>query len=193
MEFHNMKNSPIDQQQHFVLYTSADGNIHVDVVLQDETVWVIQKAIGLFFGVKSHMITYHLKEIFRSGEFEEKVIIRKIRAVQNEGKNQVTRKLDFYNFDAVISVHYHINSYQATQFRIWAIKTLKEYIIKGFVLEDERLKHGNQIFGGDYFDEISTNSKQIRTFKRLRDTLLFKYIYEQIRIRNIENFNRVIN
>ena len=117
-----MKNSLTDQQQRFVLYSSADGNIHVDVVLQDETVWLTQKAMGLLFGVESHTITYHLKEIFRSGELDEKATTRKIRAVQNEGKRQVTRELDFYNLDAIISVGYRVNSYQATQFRIWATK-----------------------------------------------------------------------
>jgi hypothetical protein len=126
MESHIMKNSMTDQQQHFVLYSSADGNIHVDVILQDENVWLTQKAMGLLFGVESHTITYHLKEIFRSGELDEKATTRKIRAVQNEGKRQVTRELDFYNLDAIISVGYRVNSYQATQFRIWATKTLKD-------------------------------------------------------------------
>ena len=91
MELHIMKNSLTNQQQRFLLYTSADGNIHVDVVLQDETVWLTQKAMGLLFGVESHTITYHLKEIFKSGELDEKATTRKIRAVQNEGKRQVTR------------------------------------------------------------------------------------------------------
>jgi hypothetical protein len=165
MEFHNMKNSMIDQQQHFVLYTSADGNILVDVVLQDENVWLTQKAMGLLFGVESHTITYHLKEIFRSGELDEKATTRKIRAVQNEGKRQVTRNLDFYNLDAIISVGYRVNSYQATQFRIWATKTLKEYIIKGFVMDDERLKQGKR-FGKDYFEELLERIREIRASER---------------------------
>nr|CBH37076.1 hypothetical protein BSM_05530 [uncultured archaeon]CBH40092.1 hypothetical protein BSM_35710 [uncultured archaeon] len=169
-----MKNSMTNQQQRFVLYTSADGNIHVDVVLQDENVWLTQKAMGLLFGVESHTITYHLKEIFRSGELDEKATTRKIRAVQNEGKRQVTRELDFYNLDAIISVGYRVNSYQATQFRIWATKTLKEYIIKGFVLDDERLKQEGLVFGKDYLDRISINSNQIRTLEKLQDTLLPK-------------------
>ena len=160
-----MKNSMIDQQQHFVLYTSADGNILVDVVLQDENVWLTQKAMGLLFGVESHTITYHLKEIFRSGELDEKATTRKIRAVQNEGKRQVTRNLDFYNLDAIISVGYRVNSYQATQFRIWATKTLKEYIIKGFVMDDERLKQGKR-FGKDYFEELLERIREIRASER---------------------------
>jgi hypothetical protein len=142
-----MKNELANQQQHFILYTSTDGKVNVDVVLQDETVWITQKAMGQLFGVESHTITYHLKEIYKSGELDEKATTRKIRVVQNEGKRQVTRNLDFYNLDAIISVGYRVNSYQVTQFRIWATKTLKEYIIKGFVLDDERLKQGNRVFG----------------------------------------------
>ena len=160
-----MKNSMTDQQQRFVLYSSIDGNIHVDVVLQDENIWLTQKAMGLLFGVESHTITYHLKEIFKSGELDEKATTRKIRAVQNEGKRQVTRGLDFYNLDAIISVGYRINSYQATQFRIWATKTLKEYIIKGFVLDDERLKQG-KLFGKDYFEELLERIREIRASER---------------------------
>ena len=179
-----MKNSMTNQQQRFVLYSSADGNIHVDVVFQDENVWLTQKAMGLLFGVESHTITYHLKEIFRSGELDEKATTRKIRAVQNEGKRQVTRELDFYNLDAIISVGYRVNSYQATQFRIWATRTLKEYIIKGFVLDDERLKQGNRVFGKDYFYKISINSKQISTLEKLRDTLLPQLMSGEVRVKS---------
>ena len=160
-----MKNSMTDQQQRFVLYSSIDGNIHVDVVLQDENIWLTQKAMGLLFGVESHTITYHLKEIFKSGELDEKATTRKIRAVQNEGERQVARNLDFYNLDAIISVGYRVNSYQATQFRIWATKTLKEYIIKGFVLDDERLKQG-KLFGKDYFEELLERIREIRASER---------------------------
>lgn len=161
-----MKNKMINQKQHFILYTSADGKVNVDVVLQDETVWLTQKAMGQLFGVESHTITYHLKEIYKSGELDEKATTRKIRVVQNEGKRQVTRNLDFYNLDAIISVGYRVNSYQATQFRIWATKTLKEYIIKGFVLDDERLKQGNRVFGKDYFDELLERIREIRASER---------------------------
>jgi len=168
------------QQSDFLLYTSTDGQIKVDVVLQDENIWLTQKAMGLLFGVESHTITYHLKEIFRSGERNEKATTRKIRAVQNEGKRQVTRKLDFYNLDAIISVGYRVNSYQATQFRIWATKTLNKYISKGFVLDDERLKQGYRVFGKDYFDKISN---QIHTLEKLRDTLLPELMSGEVRIK----------
>jgi hypothetical protein len=161
-----MKNKLTNQQQHFILYTSMDGKVNVDVVLQDETVWLTQKAMGQLFGVESHTITYHLKEIYKSGELNEKATTRKIRVVQNEGKRQVARNLDFYNLDAIISVGYRVNSYQATQFRIWATKTLKEYIIKDFVLDDERLKQGNRVFGKDYFDELLERIREIRASER---------------------------
>ena len=111
------KNNPPDNQSNFLLYTGNDGDVNVEVFLKDENVWLTQKAMGLLFGVESHTITYHLKEIFRSGELDEKATTRKIRVVQNEGKRQVTRKLDFYNLDGIISVGYRVNSVQASQIR----------------------------------------------------------------------------
>src|SRR5690606_70862 len=108
---------------------------------------------------------YHLKEIFKSGELPEEPTIRKFRIVQMEGKREVSREVDFYNLDAIIAVGYRVNSYQATQFRIWATKTLREYIIKGFVLDDERLKQG-QRFGKDYFDELLERIREIRASER---------------------------
>jgi len=148
-----MKNLP-EKQHNFLLYTSQSGKIHIDVILLNETIWLTQKSMGTLFGVESHTITYHLKEIYKSAELEESATTRKIRVVQKEGEREVKRNVDFYNLDAIISVGYRVNSYQATQFRIWATKTLKEYIIKGFVLDDERLKQGGKLFGKDYFDEL---------------------------------------
>ncbi|NMX22234.1 cell filamentation protein Fic, partial [ANME-1 cluster archaeon GoMg4] len=159
------KRDIVKQESDFILYTSNDGDVNVEVVLKDENVWRTQKAMGLLFGVESHTITYHVKEIFKSGELDEKATTRKIRAVQNEGKRQVTRGLDFYNLDAIVSVGYRVNSYQATQFHIWATKTLKEYIIKGFVLDDERLKQGKR-FGKDYFEELLERIREIRASER---------------------------
>ena len=123
--------------------------------VKDETVWLAQKTMGQLFGVESHTITYHLKEIYKTCELDEKATTRKIRVVQTEGKREVARNLDFYNLDCIISVGYRVNSYQATQFRIWATKTLKDYIIKGFVMDDERLKQGGVVFGKDYFGELN--------------------------------------
>ncbi len=159
-------NDLIPEQSNFLLYTSKDGKVKVDVFVQDETVWLTQKAMGQLFGVESHTINYHLKEIFKSGELQEDSTTRKIRAVQTEGKRQITRELVFYSLDAIISVGYRVNSYQATQFRIWATRTLKEYVIKGFVLDDERLKQGGQVFGKDYFDELLERIREIRASER---------------------------
>jgi len=149
----------------FILYTDENGNVKVEVFIQDETVWLTQKAMGQLFGVESNTITYHLKEIYKTGELNEEATTRKVRAVQQEGKRKVSRDLDFYNLDAIIAVGYRVNSYQATQFRIWATKTLKEFIIKGFVLDDERLKQGKH-FGKDYFDELLERIREIRASER---------------------------
>jgi hypothetical protein len=117
------------------------------------------------FGVESNTITYHLKEIYKTGELEETATTRKIRVVQKEGSRDVSRDLDFYNLDAIIAVGYRVNSHQATQFRIWATKTLREFIIKGFVLDDERLKQGKR-FSKDYFDELLERIREIRASER---------------------------
>jgi len=159
-------NDLIPEQSNFLLYTTTDGKVKVDVFVQEDTVWLTQKAMGMLFGVESHTINYHLKEIFKSGELQEDSTTRKIRAVQTEGKRQISRELDFYSLDAIISVGYRVNSYQATQFRIWATRTLKEYMIKGFVLDDERLKQGGQVFGKDYFDELLERIREIRASER---------------------------
>ncbi len=145
-----MNNLP-DNKKDFILYTDANGNVKVEVFLQDETLWLTQKAIAELFGVKTHTINYHLKEIFESEELIEDSVIRKIRTTASDGKKYMT---NFYNLDAIIAVGYRVNSKQATQFRIWATKTLREYIIKGFVLDDERLKQAKASFGKDYFDEL---------------------------------------
>ena len=170
-----MKKSQIPEKQtDFLLYTDADGKIKVQVFVKDETVWLTQKAIRQLFSVESHTITYHLKKIFSSGELDEEATTRKIRAVQNEGKRQVTRELDFYSLDAIISVGYRVNSYQATQFSIWTTQTLKEFIIKGFVLDDERLKQGNQVFGKNYFDEL------LECIREKRDLILPKLMSNEV-------------
>lgn len=159
-------NDLIPEQSGFLLYKSNDGAVKVDVLVQEDTVWLTQKAMGILFGVESHTINYHLKEIFKSGELQENSTTRKIRAVQTEGNRQITRELVFYSLDAIISVGYRVNSYQATQFRIWATRTLKEFVIKGFVLDDERLKQGGRIFGKDYFEELLERIREIRASER---------------------------
>ena len=129
------KNLPTNQTN-FLLYTGNDGKINVEVFLKDETVWLTQKAMSELFGVQIPAVNKHLKNIFESGELEENSVISILETTASDGK---TYKIKYYNLDAIISVGYRVNSYQATQFRIWATRTLKEFIIKGFVLDDERL------------------------------------------------------
>jgi hypothetical protein len=148
-----------------LLYSTANGTVKVEVLYEDETFWLSQKRMAELFGVESHTITYHLKEIFKSGELDENSTTRKIRAVQKEGNREVAREIDFYNLDTVIAVGYRVNSLHATKFRIWATKTLKEFIIKGFVLDDERLKQGKR-FGQDYFTELLERIREIRASER---------------------------
>ena len=150
----------------FLLYTGNDGKVNVEVFLKDETVWLTQKAMAELFGVKIPAVSKHLSNIFENGELEKEATVSILETVQNEGSRQVRRKVEFYNLDAIISVGYRVNSYQATQFRIWATRALKEYIIKGFVLDDERLKQGNQVFGKDYFDELLERIREIRASER---------------------------
>jgi hypothetical protein len=161
-----------DQLNKFILYTTPTGEVRVDVLLENETVWLTQKAMGQLFGVESNTITYHLKEIYLSNELQEISTTRKIRVVQKEGLRNVNREIDFYNLDAIIAVGYRVNSAKATQFRIWATQTLKEYIIKGFVLDDNRLKQGQALFGKDYFRELLQRVRSIRASERR--------IYQQI-------------
>ncbi|MCL4492475.1 MAG: virulence RhuM family protein [Nitrospirae bacterium] len=148
-----------------ILYSSPEGNIHVEVIFSDETFWLSQKRMAELFGVEVNTINYHLKEIFKSEELQEDSTIRKIRIVQREGNRNIARDVDFYNLDAIIAVGYRVNSRQATKFRIWATKTLKEFIIKGFVLDDVRLKQGKR-FGKDYFDELLERIREIRASER---------------------------
>lgn len=173
-----MSDSP--QHSDIIFYNTPTGDVKIEVIFNDETFWLTQKRMAELFGVESHTITYHLKEIYKTGELEETATARKIRVVQKEGNRDVSRDLDFYNLDAIIAVGYRVNSYQATQFRIWATKTLREFIIKGFVLDDERLKQGKR-FGKDYFDELLERIREIRASER-RFYLKITDIYEQCSI-----------
>jgi hypothetical protein len=147
----------------FILYTAPSGEIRVDVLLQNETAWLTQKAIAELFGVQRPAITKHLLNIFETGELEEKSVSSILEHTADDGKTYDTK---FYNLDAIISVGYRVNSAKATQFRIWATKTLKEYIIKGFVLDDDRLKQGQAVFGKDYFKELLQRVRSIRASER---------------------------
>lgn len=152
-------------QKPILLYQTADSNINVEVTYIDESFWLNQKAIAQLFGVESNTVTYHLKEIFKSEELEQISTTRKIRVLQKEGNREVNREIDFYNLDAIIAIGYRVNSKQATQFRIWATKTLNEFIRKGFVLNDEMLKNGSS-FGKDYFEELLDKIREIRSSER---------------------------
>lgn len=175
-----MNKSITPQSNDIIFYSSPKGDVRVEVFFQEETFWLSQKKMAELFGVESNTITYHLKEIYQSGELHLEATTRKIRVVQIEGVREVSREVDFYNLDAIIAVGYRVNSYQATQFRIWATKTLREFIIKGFVLDDERLKQGKR-FGKDYFDELLERIREIRASER-RFYLKITDIYEQCSI-----------
>ncbi|HOD41552.1 MAG: hypothetical protein BWY32_02701 [bacterium ADurb.Bin243] len=158
-----INNELSNYQSNFLLYTSDSGKVKVEVFFKDETVWLTQKAIAELFGVQRPAITKHLKNIFDSGELTEESVSSILEHTATDNKIYNTK---YYNLDAIISVGYRVNSYQATQFRIWATKTLKEFIIKGFALDDERLKQGNRVFGKDYFDELLERIREIRASER---------------------------
>lgn len=145
-----------------ILYTTDAGNVSVQVQYEDGTFWLTQKRMAELFGVEVHTVNYHLKEIFQSGELQEDTVIRKIRITAVDGKNYLT---NFYHLDAIIAVGYRVNSKQATQFRIWATKTLNEFIVKGYVLDKERLIKGPS-FGHDYFKELLIEIREIRASER---------------------------
>lgn len=158
-----MKNNLPTNQTNFLLYAGKDGKVNVEVFVKDETVWLTQKAIGSLFGKAKATISEHLSKIFKTGELIENSVVRNFRTTANDGK---AYSIKYYNLDVIISVGYRVNSYQATQFRIWATKILKEYITKGFVLDDERLKQGGTLFGKDYFDELLERIREIRASER---------------------------
>ena len=151
------------EQGKFLLYTAPDGTVKIDVFFRDESVWLTQKALAELFGVKTPAINKHLKNIFESGELIEAAAISKMETTASDGKSYQTK---FYNLDAIIAVGYRVNSFQATQFRIWATKNLREFLIKGFVMDDERLKQGNRFFGRDYFEELLERIREIRASER---------------------------
>ncbi len=148
-----------------LMYKTNQGETRVEVLFNGQTFWLTQKRMADLYGVDVRTVSYHLGEIYDSGELKENATIRKIGIVQTEGEREVNRPQMMYNLDAIIAVGYRVNSYQATQFRIWATSVLKEFIIKGFVLDDERLKQGKH-FGQDYFDDLLERIREIRTSER---------------------------
>ena len=147
----------------FILYKDISESISVDVVIKDETLWLTQKSMAELFGCSADNISLHLKNIFNSGELDKQSVTEKISVTATDGKNYL---VNFYNLDAVISVGYRVNSSKATKFRIWATGVLKEFIQKGFVLDDERLKQGKTVFGKDYFKELLERVRSIRASER---------------------------
>ncbi len=148
-----------------LLYKTPQGETRVEVIFNSETFWMSQKRMADLFGVDVRTINYHLGQIYQTGELTKEATIRKIGIVQPEGEREVERTPLFYNLDAIIAVGYRVNSYQATQFRIWATSVLKEFMTKGYVLDDERLKQGRH-FGKDYFDDLLERIREIRTSER---------------------------
>ena len=147
----------------FLIYKSQEENISVNAVIKDESIWLTQKSMAELFGCSTDNISLHLKNIFLDGELDKDTVTEKFSATASDGKNYLTQ---FYNLDAIISVGYRVNSRRATQFRIWATSILKEYMTKGFVLDDERLKQAKTAFGKDYFRELLERVRSIRTSER---------------------------
>ena len=157
------------RESNFLLYTTPDGEVTLTVIIADETIWLTQKSMSELFGVGIPAISKHLSNVFDSNELDENSVISILETTASDGKKYKTK---FYNLDAIISVGYRVNSTKATQFRIWATKTLKEYIIKGFAMDDDRLKQGTNLFGKDYFKELLERVRSIRASERR--------IYQQI-------------
>jgi len=156
-----------NKQLQFLIYNTPQENIKIDVVVKDETIWLTQKAMAALFDVQIPAINKHIKNIYQEGELPENTTISKMEIVVNRGfRGEVTEPVDFYNLDMIIAVGYRVNSKKATDFRIWATKTLKEFITKGFVLDDERLKQGKTAFGKDYFRELLERVRSIRASER---------------------------
>lgn len=147
----------------FLMYKSAEENISVNALIKDETIWLNQKGMAELLGCSTDNISLHLKNIFADGELDKNSVTEKISATATDGKNYATQ---FYNLDAIISVSYRVNSRKATKFRIWATSVLKEYMLKGFAMDDERLKQGKTAFGKDYFKELLERVRSIRASER---------------------------
>ncbi len=175
-----MTNELPPQGNDLILYSTPDGSVKVEVVFQSETFWMTINRMAELFGTTKQAISQHLQNIFETGELKREATVKEILTVQIEGDRRVSRNLDYFNLDATIAVGYRVNSRQATHFRIWATNTLREFIIKGFVLDDERLKQGKR-FGKDYFDELLERIREIRASER-RFYLKITDIYEQCSI-----------
>lgn len=153
-----MDNNIEPKEGQILFYTTEDGNVNIGVLFSDETVWLTQAQMVELFQSSKANISEHIKHVFEEGELDENLVVRKFRTTAADGKNYNT---NYYNLDVIISVGYRVRSKQGIQFRIWATKNLREFIIKGFILDDERLKNGKH-FGKDYFDELLERAREIR-------------------------------
>jgi len=162
----------VPNESEFILYSNDNGEVKLNVLVLGETVWLTQESMQELFGRSKSTISEHISNIFNEGELEREATVRDFRTVQKEGSRNVERNIEFYNLDVIISVGYRVKSQRGTQFRIWATKTLREFIVKGFVLDDNRLKQGKAVFGKDYFRELLERVQSIRASERR--------IYQQI-------------
>lgn len=153
----------MEKELNFLIYNTPDEDVSIHAVVKDESIWLTQKAMAELFGCSTDNISLHLKNIFSEGELDKNSVAEKISATASDGKKYLTQ---FYNLDAIISVGYRVNSRKATNFRIWATGILKEYMIKGFAMDDERLKQGKTAFGKDYFKELLERVRSIRASER---------------------------
>lgn len=161
----------------FVLYNIGKEDVNVKVAIKDDTIWVTQRGMAELLDCSADNISLHLKNIYQDGELQESATAEDFSVVQNEGSRQVSRNIKFYNLDAIISVGYRVNSRRATQFLIWATNVLREFIQKGFVLDDDRLKQGESVFGKDYFRELLERVRSIRASERRILALFRKFIF----------------
>jgi hypothetical protein len=178
-----------------LIYQNPDGNIKIDVRLEEETVWLTQAQMGQLFGKDKRTVSEHIGNLFQEGELDKNSTVRKFRTVQTEGTREVERELDHYNLDVIISVGYRVKSVQGTQFRIWATQRLKEYIIKGFTLNDERFKSGSSM---NYFNELQDRIREIRLsekffYQKIKDIYATSIDYDPKDEKTIEFFKIVQN
>lgn len=159
--------SDLENQTSFLFYTSDQGKTNIQVILGDETVWVSQASMADIFDTTKQNISLHLSNIYKEGELNKFATVKEILTVRKEGNRNVQRSIEFYNLDAIISVGYRVNSNKATIFRIWATSILKQYLVKGFALDNDRLKQGKTLFDKDYFDELIEQIREIRASERV--------------------------
>jgi len=190
------KDQTLPVQSQFLLYQTEDGQTRIEVRMQDETVWLTQQLMADLFQTTKQNISFHIQGIFKEGELTPEATVKKYLTVRREGKREVKRLLDYYNLDMIISVGYRVKSHVATRFRIWATQRLREYIVKGFVLDDERLKNPDQPF--DYFDELIRRIQDIRTserrfYQKITDIYATSIDYDPTMEISIEFFKTVQN